>query len=92
MIEFVLERLVVYGGKFSKLNLIKKVFIRNINDLFYFSVKKYPIVVCPSSINRSDKENLANVITKIGGKITKEWSEECTHLCMNTISVTEKVS
>lgn len=59
--------------------------------MFYNSVQKYDLVVCPSSMNNVNKQSLNNMVTKIGGKIIKEWSEQCTHLCMVAITVTEKV-
>jgi len=52
----------------------------------------YPIVACPSTLKMTDKEILKNSMIKLGGKVTREWSEQCTHLCMNTITVTEKVN
>lgn len=34
---------------------------------------------------------LKKTLTKLKGKVIRNWSEECTHLCMNAITVTEKV-
>ncbi|XP_050431939.1 nibrin [Adelges cooleyi] len=71
--------------------------ILNLNDRIRFgrmksiwTVAKYQIITCPSTLNRADKETLKDLVTKLGGQISTEWSENCTHLCMNSISITEK--
>lgn len=53
---------------------------------------KYPIVVCPSTLKVADKDILRKTLAKIEGQITCDWSKQCTHLCMNSIIVTEKVN
>lgn len=40
----------------------------------------------------ADKDILKNSLSKIGAQVTREWSEQCTHLCMNSVTVTEKVN
>uniref|UniRef100_A0A2S2PZZ5 Nibrin n=1 Tax=Sipha flava TaxID=143950 RepID=A0A2S2PZZ5_9HEMI len=61
-----------------------------IMDSFWI-VTEYPFLVCPSTLRRNDKEILKNALNPIGGEITHEWTNQCTHLCMNSIIVTEKV-
>lgn len=39
----------------------------------------------------AEKDILKKSVTKIGGKVSRDWSDQCTHLCMNSITVTEKV-
>lgn len=53
---------------------------------------KYPIVVCPSTLRMADKEILKTSVLVFGGQVTRDWSDQCTHLCMRTITVTEKVN
>lgn len=52
---------------------------------------EYPFLVCLSTLKKADKEILMEALNPIGGKITREWTDQCTHLCMNSIIVTEKV-
>ncbi|XP_060841916.1 uncharacterized protein LOC132922421 [Rhopalosiphum padi] len=56
-----------------------------------WTVVKYPLIVCPSTLKMADKEILKNLMEKIGGQVSRDWSGKCSHLCMNTITVTEKV-
>lgn len=60
--------------------------------LFYYSVEEYTLVVCPSTLKTYEKDELKNMITSFGGRVERNWSEECTHLCMNSVTVTEKVN
>ena len=60
--------------------------------LIFNSVVKYPLIACPSTLRTADKEILKNVMTKIGGQVSRDWSEQCSHLCMNSVTVTEKVN
>lgn len=60
--------------------------------LFYYSVVKYPLIVCPSTLKSAEKEILRNLMAKIGGEVSRDWSENCSHLCMNSVTVTEKVN
>lgn len=67
--------------------------LKNNLNLFYFSrVVKYSIVACPSTLKMADKDILKNSLSKIGAQVIREWSEQCTHLCMNSVTVTEKVN
>lgn len=52
---------------------------------------EYPIVICPSTLKNADKEILKNYVIKLGGQVTNNWTDQCTHLCMNSITITEKV-
>ncbi|XP_025201439.1 nibrin [Melanaphis sacchari] len=56
-----------------------------------WTVVKYPLIVCPSTLKMADKEILKNLMEKIGGQVSRDWSEKCSHLCMNSVTVTEKV-
>jgi len=40
----------------------------------------------------ADKDVLKKMLTKIHGQVTRDWTEQSTHLCMNSITVTEKVN
>jgi len=60
--------------------------------LFYYSVEEYPLVVCPSTLRSIEKDMLTHLLTKLGGRVAPYWSEECSHLCMNSVTVTEKVN
>jgi len=53
---------------------------------------EYPFFVCPSTLKTADKEILKNQMTTIGGRLSREWTEQCSHLCMNSVTVTEKVN
>ncbi|XP_027847405.2 nibrin [Aphis gossypii] len=56
-----------------------------------WTVVKYPLIVCPSTLKSAEKEILRNLMAKIGGEVSRDWSENCSHLCMNSVTVTEKV-
>lgn len=56
-----------------------------------WTVEEYTLVVCPSTLKTYEKDELKNMITSFGGRVERNWSEECTHLCMNSVTVTEKV-
>jgi len=66
--------------------------IFNLKKVFYYSVEKYTLVVCPSTLGTLEKRKLTDMIESFGGQISRNWSEECTHLCMNSVTVTEKVN
>ncbi|XP_050537629.1 nibrin [Daktulosphaira vitifoliae] len=53
-------------------------------------VKEFQVIVCPSTLTKPDKDNLKKLMTKLGGIMVREWSDECVHLCMNSITITEK--
>lgn len=40
----------------------------------------------------ADKEILKKSVMTFGGQVTNNWTDQCTHLCMNFITITEKVS
>lgn len=40
----------------------------------------------------ADKEILKRTVSVFGGQVTRDWSDQCTHLCMQTITITEKVN
>lgn len=56
-----------------------------------WTVVKYPLIVCPSTLKSAEKEILRNLMAKIGGEVSRDWSDKCSHLCMNSVTVTEKV-
>lgn len=48
-------------------------------------------MACPSTLKMVDKEILKKSLKEIGGQVSREWSENCTHLCMSSVIITEKV-
>ncbi|KAL4120479.1 hypothetical protein QTP88_013165 [Uroleucon formosanum] len=56
-----------------------------------WTVEKYPLMACPSTLRTAEKEALKHLMTTIGGRVSRDWSIECSHLCMNSVTVTEKV-
>lgn len=65
---------------------------KNYIFFFFYRVVKYSIVACPSTLKMADKDLLKKSLEEIGGHVIREWSELCTHLCMNSVTVTEKVN
>jgi len=49
-------------------------------------------MACPSTLRTAEKEALKLLMTTIGKQVSRDWSVECTHLCMNSVTVTEKVN
>lgn len=49
-------------------------------------------MACPSTLRTAEKEALKHLMTTIGGRVSRDWSIECSHLCMNSVTVTEKVN
>ncbi|VVC39420.1 Hypothetical protein CINCED_3A021705 [Cinara cedri] len=56
-----------------------------------WTVVKYHFVACPSTLKMVDKEILKKSLKEVGGQVSRDWSEDCTHLCMSSVTVTEKV-
>ncbi|KAG0163410.1 hypothetical protein DFQ30_000218, partial [Apophysomyces sp. BC1015] len=50
-----------------------------------------PMIVCRSSLNRQNKEELFRYAYELGFKITKDWEIRCTHLYAVTIRMSLKV-
>lgn len=48
-------------------------------------------MACPSTLKMVDKEILKKSLKEVGGQVSRDWSEDCTHLCMSSVTVTEKV-
>lgn len=48
-------------------------------------------VVCSSCLDNGDKASLSSALQSLGGKLVNSWTQDCTHLVMNTVKVTIKV-
>lgn len=51
-----------------------------------------PFVVTSSCLLSSEKATLKNALAKLGGRLTSDWTESCTHLVMNSIRLTVKTT
>ncbi|XP_053101912.1 nibrin isoform X2 [Hemicordylus capensis] len=55
-----------------------------------FRAEYEPLVVCSSCLDVSRKSVLNQNILQLGGRVTNEWEEVCTHLAMTSVKVTVK--
>lgn len=70
----------------------------NIGDIVQFGrlkniwrLERVPIKICTSTIPREQIATMRQFIAQLNGEIVDVWSETCTHLTMNTVTVTMKV-
>ncbi|XP_053996565.1 uncharacterized protein LOC128886053 [Hylaeus anthracinus] len=57
-----------------------------------FTLVYVPIITVVSTLNDHDKEALQNLIDKIDGMISTDWTSACTHLTVSKATLTEKVT
>ncbi|XP_024917501.1 nibrin isoform X2 [Cynoglossus semilaevis] len=55
-----------------------------------FSLVFLKPVVCSSCLDNGDKASLSSALQSLGGKLVNSWTQDCTHLVMNTVKVTIK--
>ncbi|KAG7210209.1 hypothetical protein KM043_011763 [Ampulex compressa] len=51
-----------------------------------------PVIIVLSAINDQDRQNLQDIMDKIDGMISAEWTNCCTHLTVSKAMLTEKVT
>uniref|UniRef100_A0A7M5V0R0 BRCT domain-containing protein n=2 Tax=Clytia hemisphaerica TaxID=252671 RepID=A0A7M5V0R0_9CNID len=56
-----------------------------------FQLRHQKYLVVPSSIKKSEQKQLLEPVSKLGGRLVKEWNAETTHLVMTKIIFTIKV-
>ncbi|XP_062522487.1 nibrin-like [Corticium candelabrum] len=56
-----------------------------------FKVGFEQLVFCCSGMLVEEKRALKPIVNKLGGRISNDWTSDCTHLVMNSITVTIKV-
>ncbi|XP_078543188.1 nibrin [Lissotriton helveticus] len=55
-----------------------------------FRVEYEPLITCSSCLEGPGKSSLNHALLQLGGHVVNNWTEECTHLVMNSVKVTIK--
>ncbi|KAJ1192964.1 hypothetical protein NDU88_002270 [Pleurodeles waltl] len=55
-----------------------------------FRVEYEPLITCSSCLDGPEKSALNQALLQLGGHVVNNWTEECTHLVMNSVKVTIK--
>lgn len=55
-----------------------------------FRVEYEPLITCSSCLDVPGKSALNHALIQLGGHVVNNWTEECTHLVMNSVKVTIK--
>lgn len=55
------------------------------------SVDHQKPVVCSSCLDNDGKASLSQALLVLGGKLVNSWTQDCTHLAMQSAKVTIKV-
>ncbi|XP_069477424.1 nibrin isoform X2 [Ambystoma mexicanum] len=55
-----------------------------------FRVEYEPLVTCSSCLDGPGKSALNQAVLQLGGHVVNNWTNECTHLVMNSVKVTIK--
>ncbi|XP_052845962.1 LOW QUALITY PROTEIN: nibrin [Drosophila gunungcola] len=65
--------------------------IRFGGNLSIWQVTRLKLVTAVSALTRPEIKWLAEMLEPLGGTVSPDWTEECTHLTMNEVSVTVKL-
>lgn len=55
-------------------------------------VEFVPLLVATSTLTLEEKTEVKALVSVLGGQVLSEWHNKCTHLTMNKLTVTVKVS
>lgn len=61
-------------------------------DQYFFQVEYLPFVVLTSGLNKVDKIQLMEILNKVGGTISNQWTPLCTHLTVSEAKMTQKLA
>lgn len=62
------------------------------NAIVWFRLELLHLLVATSTLNQEEKSEVKHTVESLGGKLASDWRRECTHLTMNKLTVTVKVS
>lgn len=60
-------------------------------NMSIWQVTQLKLVTTVSALTRSEVQELTKMLEPMGGTVTSNWTEECSHLTMNEVSVTVKL-